>query len=291
MITVDVVCPLYHAENFIDKLICGFKMQQAVILDNVIFAVTEDGDTTEIKNKISENGYSYFSIKKEDFSHSLTREKAILDYCKNDIVIMISQDVNIVNENSFYELAKNVDDSVVYVYGRQICRKKTIEYYVRKKNYGNENEFVSLKDVEKLQLKTFFASDAFSAYYRPAFIKLNGYDNIHMMMNEDMYYAKKIIELGYTKGYIATAVVEHSHKLKLKQLYNRYYQTGIWFKEHSEFNNYKTTDTGLKLALYVLGQALIHFNIPVLLRWLPDMTARYVGMKKGKKLLKGNNLE
>ena len=109
-------------------------------------------------------------------------------------------------------------------------------------------------------------------------------DNVPMMMSEDMYNAKKIIDAGYKKGYVATAVVEHSHKMKLKQLYERYYETGKWFKEHPEFDGYKTTDTGMKLAFSVLGQALKHFNIPVLFRWLPDMTARYLGMKKGKSL-------
>ena len=129
----------------------------------------------------------------------------------------------------------------------------------------------------------FFASDAFSAYYRPVFLELCGYDDIHMMMNEDMYYAKKVIDRGFKKAYVATAVVEHSHKYTLKQLYRRYYATGKWFAEHPEFDGYKTTDSGMKLAKHVLGRALREFNIPVLLRFLPDMTSRYLGMKKGKR--------
>ena len=284
MITIDVVCPLCCADNYIDQLIADIQKQENVTIGNVIFALTEEGDTSAVKNRISSVGYTFFSVKKEEFSHSLTREKAIFEYCRNDIVIMLSQDVNVLNADAFYELAKNVNQEVVYSYGRQICKKKTIEYYVRNKNYGEKSFVVTQADVEKLQLKAFFASDAFAAYYRPAFVALNGYDNVPMMMSEDMYYAKKIIDAGYKKGYVATAVVEHSHKMKLKQLYERYYETGKWFKEHPEFDGYKTTDTGMKLAFSVLGQALKHFNIPVLFRWLPDMTARYLGMKKGKSL-------
>lgn len=288
MINIDIVCPLFNADKYIDGLIENIKKQEGVSVDNVVFALTDGGDASVVKEKIKAAGFFYFSVTPEKFSHSLTRQKAIFDYCKNDIVVMISQDVNLLNSNAFYELVKNVNDKVVYVYGKQICKKKTIEYYIRKKNYGNNTEFVGAKDIDSLQLKAFFASDAFSAYYRPVFIKLNGYDNNHMMMNEDMYYAKKILEAGYQKGYIATAVVEHSHKFKLRQLYKRYYQTGIWFKQHPEFDNYKTTDTGMKLALYVLGQALKHFNIPVVFRWLPDMAARYLGLKKGRKAVKYN---
>jgi len=103
------------------------------------------------------------------------------------------------------------------------------------------------------------------------------------MFAEDMLYSKFVLDAGYKKAYVGGAIVAHSHKFKLKELYNRYYETGKFHKEIGLFNQYKSTDSGMKLALYVLGQALIHFNIPVLFRWLPDMAARYLGMKKGKK--------
>lgn len=283
MITVDVVCPLYKADEYIDALIENLKKQKDVTYGNVVFCVTEEGDTTLVKQKITAAGYTFFSLEKSEFSHSLTREKAMMEYCSSDVVIMLSEDVKLFDERALCTLASAIDGDVVYAYGKQICRKKTIEHYVRQKNYGKESKIVSSQDIEKMQLKAFFASDAFSAYHRETFIKLNGYDHLHMMMSEDMYYAKKVIDAGYKKAYVSTAVVEHSHKLKLKQLYQRYYQTGQWFQEHPEFDGYKTNETGIKLALSVLGQALKHFNIPVLFRWLPDMTARYLGMKKGKK--------
>ena len=178
----------------------------------------------------------------------------------------------------------------MYAYGKQVCPKKTIEHYIRNRNYGSRSFYVKQEDVQKLQLMAFFASDAFAAYHRPTFCSIHGYDGIAMMMSEDMYYAKKIIELGYKKAYIATAVVEHSHKLSLKQLYKRYYATGIWFAEHPEFSKYRSIDSGLKLAAYVFWEALKDFNIPVLFRWLPDMTARYLGLKKGKRKINAGTI-
>ena len=129
----------------------------------------------------------------------------------------------------------------------------------------------------------FFASDACSALNRDIFIELGGYNGYDVMMNEDQLYSKIILDAGYKKKYCADAIVEHSHKYKLKQLKKRYYETGLFYAKVKIFNEYKSTNTGFKLALYVLGQALIHFNIPVLFRWFPDMCARYFGMKKGKK--------
>jgi len=279
--TIDVFCPLYNAKDYIGRLMNGIKIQKNVQINKIIFGVTEstDGTLQMVKNL---DGVDYFEVKKEDFSHSLIREQG-MSLCVSRIVIFLSQDVIIEKDNAFYELAKVIDDNVIYAYGRQTVKKKTIEYYVRKCNYLNKSEVMSKADIEEKQLKAFFASDAFSAYNREVFIKLNGYDNIPMMMSEDMYYAKKILEAGYKKAYVAEAEVEHSHKMKLKQLYKRYYDTGIWLKEHPEFQQYKVTNNGFKLAFYVLKQALKDFNIPVLLRWLPDMTARYLGLRKGKR--------
>lgn len=286
MIKIDVVCTLFNCGRYIDNLINGIKNQKGVTLGNVVFPITEKGDTSKVKEKISNAGFKWFSVNQSEFSHSLTREKAVLEYCENDIVIMISQDVKFVNDHAFSFLAASIKEDVVYSYGKQVCSAKSIEYYVRKKNYGDKSEIISANDIGRLGLRAFFASDAFCVYHRPTFVELNGYGHVPMMMSEDMFYAKKIIDAGYKKAYVAEAIVEHSHKFTLKQLYRRYYETGKWFAAHPEFNDYKVTDTGLKLAFYVLGQALKHFNIPVLIRWFPDMAARYLGMKKGKKSLK-----
>lgn len=280
---VDIVCPLYKADDHIDALLAGLCAQKDVELANVVFPVTYTDGCEKVIEKIANAGFSHFIVQPDQFSHSLTREKAIYDYCSSDVIVMLSQDVKFVDDKAISILAEAIHGDVIYAFGRQIVKKKTIEFYTREKNYGAESTIVTKDDVDKLQLKAFFASDAFSAYNREQFVKLGGYDHIHMMMSEDMYYAKKVLDNGYSKAYVAEAVVEHSHKFTLKQLYARYYETGKWFAEHPEFDNYKTTDSGLKLALYVLKEALKDFNIKVLFRWLPDMTARYLGMKKGKR--------
>ena len=283
MIRIDVVCPLHLADEDVGEVIKGLREQKDIELHKVVFPLTEEGDLSAVIAQIEEAGYTYFLVPKPEFSHSLTRQKAILEHCESDVVLMMSQDVRFAGERAVAELCGAVDATVPYAFGRQICTRRSIERYTREKNYGRESLTVDADSVTAMQLSAFFASDAFSAYHRPTFVEIGGYDSVHMMMNEDMYYAKKVIDRGLKKAYVATAVVEHSHKYKLKQLYNRYRATGEWFAAHPEFDGYKTTDSGMKLAKYVLGRALQDFNIPVLFRFLPDMTSRYLGMKKGKK--------
>lgn len=283
MMLIDVVCPIYKGEKIIENLIHSVLRQKNIEIGNMVFPITESENSDKIANIVKKYGYTYFIVKKDEFSHSLTREKAIKTYCTNNIVLMISQDINFENEYSIYNLVKNIENDVVYVYGRQIAKKKSIEHYIRKTNYGTESLVVSNDDIERMQLKAFFASDAFSAYNRDCFIKLGGYDEKHMMMNEDMYYSRKILLAGYKKKYVADAVVEHFHEYTLKRLYNRYRETGYWFHVFKEFSNYKVTSTGGQLARGVLKMALKDFNIPVLIKFIPNMTARFMGMKKGEK--------
>ena len=59
--------------------------------------------------------------------------------------------------------------------------------------------------------------------------------------------------------------------------------TGKFMKENSYLDEFGTTSSGGKLALYVLKQSLKDGNIKVLFRFPFDMGARFLGMKAGKK--------
>ena len=286
MYNVDIVCPVYKGYEYLEPLYESIKKQKEININKIVFSITDskDDEMNKIIDFVNKNDITYFIVSKEEFSHSLTRQKAIIEYCSSNIVIMISQDIKLTNDEVFMNLVKDIDSGLsVYNYARQICTNKSIEKYIRRKNYPKDSYIVSKEDIDKMQLMAFFASDACSAYQRDVFIKLGGYGEYNLMMNEDQLYSKIILENGYKKKYCADAIVDHSHKYKLKQLYKRYYEAGKFYSEVKVFDQYKSTDSGLKLAFYVLGQALKHFDIPVLFRWLPDMTSRYLGMKKGRK--------
>lgn len=72
-----------------------------------------------------------------------------------------------------------------------------------------------------------------SAINRKIFEELNGYDGKNLPTNEDMYIAYKLITKGYKIKYCADSEVIHSHTFTLKQLYKRYYDTGLFFGMNS----------------------------------------------------------
>ena len=112
--------------------------------------------------------------------------------------------------------------------------------------------------------------------------ELNAYDGKRMPTNEDMYFAHKLIYAGYKIKYCSDSEVYHSHDFTCRQLYKRYYDTGVFFKQNPYFSNYKSNESGFDLAGYVFKRALEEKNIRVLLRVIPDFAVRFIAKFVGQ---------
>lgn len=278
---VDIICPLYEAENYILNLNDSLLKQENVNINKIQYVLTTSKDNSE--KILKENKLNYILIDKKDFSHSLTREKEAMK-SKSDIIVFISQDIVIENTDYLYNLVNPIiNGEADACYSRQLTKFDNIEKYTRESNYPDKSIIKTKDDIEKLGLKTFFFSDASSAVNTKVFKKLNGYDGKNLPINEDMYFAYKLIMNGYKIKYCADSVCYHSHNFKLKELYDRYKLTGRFFKENSYIDNFGTNKSGGGLAKYILKRAIKDKNIKVLIRFVPDMAARYIGMKVGKR--------
>lgn len=277
---IDIICPLYNARKDIENLHKSLLNQKEVDINKIRYVLTESEDNTE--QKLKDLNLEYKKIKKDEFSHSLTREKEALD-SKADIIVFITQDVKIIRDDWLYNLTKDIiNGKVDACYSRQICDNNTIEKYTRECNYPKESKIISKNDIEKLGLRTFFFSDASSAINKDTFIKLNGYDQKKLIISEDMYIAYKLITNGYKIKYCADSEVIHSHVFTLKQYYDRYKDTGKFFKENDYLNKYKVNQAGGSMAKYILKRAIQDKNVGVLVRFIPNMATRFIGMKVGK---------
>lgn len=277
---IEIICPLYNAEKYIKALDESIKKQENVKIKQVTYLLTECNDKSEdILKEISAN---YFTIKREDFSHSLTREKHALK-SESDILVFITQDIEIRNTDWLENLVKPIINGESEAsFSRQLTKFDNIEKYTRERNYPDKSYVVSEDDIKEKGLQAFFFSDASSAIKTEIFKKLNGYDNKKLPTNEDMYIAYKLITNGYRIKYCSDSVIYHSHKFNLKQLYKRYYDTGIFFKQNSFLDKYGTNKSGGGMAIYIFKRAIKDKNWKVLLEFFPNMIARFIGMKVGK---------
>lgn len=278
--TVDIICPLYNARNYIMDLHQNIKKQKNVEVLSINYVVTKTNDN--IEEILESLDCNYEMIEREEFSHSLTRER-MANKCKADIIVFITQDVIIKSESWLKNLIRGIEENECEAaFSRQICTNSTIEKYTRERNYPDKSYVKTKEDISKMGINAFFFSDASSAVKREIFVELNGYDGKNFPTNEDMYLAYKLLTNGYRIKYCADSEVEHSHKFTFKQLYKRYYDTGVFFSQNKYLNNYKVNQAGGGMAKYVLKRAIQDKNFTVLIRFVPDMAARYIGMKMGK---------
>lgn len=280
---IDVFCPLYKAKKNINTLIEGIKKQNYIENVDLLFMITlsDERDDDYVINILKINKIKYIMINKKEFSHSRSRSLLIKKYSQNKYSIFLSQDVILYNSLSFYNLVSYCSrNELVYCFGRQICNKKNIERYVRQYNYPLKSNIIE-KTID-LSIRDIFSSDAFSIYDNDIFKEINGYDNIDLQMSEDMYYSQKVLSLGYKKGYCSTAIVEHYHNLNLHQLYKRYKNTGIYFSSNSFFSTLNENNEAYKLFIYILVESIKKFDLLTIFKLIPNMLARYLGMRSGK---------
>ena len=286
-VRVSVVCPLYEAERDILRLDKSLVSQEGVKFSEIFYVLTESGDKTE--GVMREAGIldrpevRFSKVSKENFSHSLTREKAAMQ-ATGDVIVFLTQDVEI-KDKRFLE--KSVRPIVLgeaeATYAKQITKYNNIEKYTRESNYPSKSFTVSKKDIDRLGLKTFFFSDAAGAIPREVFVRLGGYDSKDLPISEDMYFAHKLIMDGGRIRYVAEAECYHSHDFKLSELYDRYRLTGEFMKMNPEIASAGVNAAGGGMAKYIFKRAWQERNFKVLAGFLPNMGARYLGMRRGRK--------
>lgn len=279
---VRILCPLFNAEKYVDHLHQTLLNQQGTLKPHIHYIITQGTDATIEKVRALKH-CTFNIITPKEFSHSLTREAAIQD-ATEDIIVLISQDIIIEPTDWLQHLITPIiEQQCEATFSRQICRDQTsIEKYVRDFNYPAQSYFSSQADLATKGIKAFFFSDAASALRRSTFLELGGYDHRHFPINEDMYYAYKLITHGYKIKYCADSVVFHHHSFTLRQQFRRYRDTGLFLRQNPDLAAHKTNQAGASLASYILKQALKEKNFPVLLHFLPSMTARFLGLKLGK---------
>ncbi|MGL5479033.1 MAG: glycosyltransferase [Clostridium sp.] len=286
---ISIICPLYNAENYIENLHKSLNNQ---VVDNedkvsIIYALTESKDKTEeylINNKLN-----YKKIHKEDFSHSYTRESMAYEFGK-DIIVFISQDIYPKNDMWLKNLISPIKSGEAEAsFSRQICKYNNIEKYTREFNYQDESRISSKDKIKELGLYTFFYSDASSAVKGEVYKELKAYDGKKLLINEDMYFAEKLISNGFRIKYCADSEIYHSHDFKLLDLYKRYFDTGVFFATNQKFSNYSGNGNGISMVKYILKRSIEDKNIKVIFRVIPDFAARFIGSTLGKKYSKLND--
>ena len=201
---------------------------QSVFPDKTIIIDSSSSDDTV---KIAESyGLEVIQIDKKDFNHGDTRQLAFNKLNGFEIVVYFTQDAILSDKDSLKKIVTVFHDpSIGAAYGRQLPRDQAgvFEYYERYFNYPCHSLKKEFSDRNIYGVKTPFISNSFAAYRVKALQEVGGFPS-DVIMAEDMYVAAKMLMAGWSVYYCADATVYHSHDYSLKQLFSRYFDTGVF---------------------------------------------------------------
>ena len=280
---ISVIIPTLNAEHEIETLLIALDRQS--IQPNEILVVDSASDDKTIELVQKHKGVRLLQIDRQDFNHGTTRDKALRE-SSGDFVCFLTQDAVPVSDDYLKRLvAPMVDDSdFALVSGRQLPKAdaRRFEQLVRGFNYPDSPSVRSKCDLEKLGIKTFFASDACSAYRRIAYLECGGFD--HVNTNEDMLMAAKFIASGMKVAYEPHAEVFHSHNLTPAQQFARNRAVGFFLETHADdLMHASEIGEGGRLVKAVSSQLLREGNLVEFIAFGVDCCARLLGNRAGRR--------
>lgn len=210
-------------------------------------------------------GWQVEVIKKAEFSHGGTRQKALEMLPEQaEIVIFMTQDVRLGDVYALERLtAAFASPDIAAAYGRQLPHEGASIYAAvdREFNYPPASRIKSREDSRELGIKTAFLSDSFAAYRAADLKRTGGFPEVDIC--EDMYAAGRLLLAGRRIAYVAEAEVRHSHEPEVMAIWHRYRAMGRFQRENpwirESFGG--AGGEGMKLAGYQIGRVMMEKGI------------------------------
>lgn len=261
---VDVVIPTYKPGKKFSRLL-KMLQRQTWPVGKIIVMNTE-------KSFWNEHGFEGIKnlevhhLTKEEFDHGDTRNRG-MRFSRADIVVFMTDDAVPADERLIEELVKAFEqrgpegEAVIMAYARQLPDKDCplAERYTRSFNYPEESCVKTRADLERMGIKTFFASNVCCAYDREKFWFQGGFIR-RTIFNEDMIFAgKALLQDDYAVAYAADARVIHSHNYNCRQQFKRNFDLAVSQADHPElFGCVRSESEGIRLvkstARFLIGR-------------------------------------
>ncbi|MDE6962443.1 MAG: glycosyltransferase family 2 protein [Lachnospiraceae bacterium] len=287
MAETDVIIPVYKPTSKLTDLLDRLKTQTCPVR-RIILINTEKQYFDAFADRGFWERYDNLLVRhvaKEEFDHGGTRNYGV-SFSDTPYFIMMTDDA-LPKDDKLVErlLAPFGDEKVAMSYARQMPDRECgiIESYTRTFNYPGEPRVKSAEDIKGMGIKAFFASNVCAAYRREAFDELKGFCS-HTIFNEDMIYARGVLDAGYKIAYASDAKVIHSHNYSGLQQLRRNFDLGVSHAEHPEvFAGILTESEGIRLVGKTVGYLCKAGKPWLIIRLFWQSGCKYLGYFMGKR--------
>jgi rhamnosyltransferase len=223
---VAVIIPTYNAAAHWAALQEGLS-RQGLTPDRVLIVDSSSRDDTE--SLARREGYRVLSIPSSEFNHGGTRKRASQEMSHAEILVYMTQDAVLVNDDAIYQLVLPFEDpSIGASFGRQLPRLEAgpIEAHARRFNYPAVSQIRDLSLRETLGFKAIFSSNSFAAYRAKALEGVGSFPS-NVIVSEETVVSAKMLLGGWKTAYVAEAMVYHSHDYAHMEEFSRYFDIGV----------------------------------------------------------------
>jgi len=220
-----VVIPTLNAAK--DWFRLTSPLSQSVAADRVL--ILDSSSTDETVKLATAAGFRVHVIARSEFNHGRTRQLAAELLPDAEILVFLTQDIELAEPNSLGRLIEAfADPTIAAAFGRQLPRRDATpgEAHARFYNYPEQSGLRTLDSREQLGFKAIFISNSFAAYRREALLAVGGFPR-DVIFGEDTITAAKLLLAGWKIAYVAEAKVYHSHSYTWKQEFRRYFDIGV----------------------------------------------------------------
>ena len=285
--TVDVLIPVYKPDRRFSRLLTMLQ-KQTLAPDRIIVMNTEKS-YWNAEGYRGIRGLTVHHLTREEFDHGATRNLAAW-YSEADVMVFMTDDAVPQDEYQLERLTAALSgtgpggEPVAMAYARQLPDRDchVIERYTRSFNYPAEGMIKTKKDLPRLGIKTYFASNVCCAYRKDIFNELEGF-TASAIFNEDMIYAAGAISAGYAVAYVPEAKVIHSHNLSCAQQFRRNFDLAVSQADHPEiFSGIKSEGEGIRLVKQTAGYLMRSGRFWLIPSLVVKSGCKYLGYRMGK---------
>lgn len=280
---ICVCVPTLNASNSWNDFRTSIHAQTLQPSGVIILDSSSTDGTAELAQR---DGCRVITIPRKEFRHGGTRQHAAELASAADVIVYLTQDSILADENALARLIAAFEDaSVGAAYGRQLPRANAdpIEAHARLFNYPVASVTRSLENAHVQGFKAIFFSNSFGAYRRVALEQAGGFPK-ESNFGEDTVVAARLLQCNWRIAYVADAKAYHSHPYGLREEFERYYRIGQlhgnepWLLQHFG----KVSGEGWRFASSEVRYLLRHAP------WLvPEALLRsalkYIGYKRGRR--------
>ena len=290
---VDIVIMTYRpSQKFV--LLLESLLNQSYNINKIYIINTNEDEfyinldnltKTTVKELLNNKIINLINIKSNEFDHGASRN-IILKYSNADYVVFFTNDAVPYDNNLINNLVEGIDKdiSIKASYARQIPFNNAYykEKLIRGYNYPNYDIIKSKDTLDLYGIKNYYMSNVCAIYDYKYFKQNNGFKE-NIILNEDTYFAYKIINDGYKVLYNSKVLVYHSHNYSYIKQFKRYFDIGVSHNEDEiVLKNIDSNKEGFYLFKKVIFEMLKHFKLFETLDFIIDLIFRFIGFTIGK---------